>query len=298
MSALTIPQRPLRPFLGEEFSLTTWEQLQPFYENLKNRAIESADELRQWFLDKSELESYLSENFAWRYIRMTCDTSSEQYQQEFNDFVENFQPQLSTYGNELDKKALASPFLSELKDQGFEVALRGMKKAIEIFREENIPLQTQIQTEQAQYGAIIGAMMVTINGEEMTLQKASDILQSTDRAVREEAWQQIQTRRLADKDKLDQLLNSLRDLRHEVATNAGFANFRDFMFAALGRFDYTPQDCFNFHESVADAVVPMLNDMAQERKDALALEALRPWDFKVDPQNRPPLKPFSTGKNC
>ena len=296
MSALTIPQRPLRPFLGEEFSLTTWEQLQPFYENLKNRAIESADELRQWFLDKSELESYLSENFAWRYIRMTCDTSSEQYQQEFNDFVENFQPQLSTYGNELDKKALASPFLSELKDQGFEVALRGMKKAIEIFREENIPLQTQIQTEQAQYGAIIGAMMVTINGEEMTLQKASDILQSTDRAVREEAWQQIQTRRLADKDKLDQLLNSLRDLRHEVATTAGFANFRDFMFAALGRFDYTPQDCFNFHESVADAVVPMLNDMAQERKDALALEALRPWDFKVDPQNRPPLKPFSTGE--
>lgn len=296
MSALTIPQRPLRPFLGEEFSLTTWEQLQPFYENLKNRAIESADELRQWFLDKSELESYLSENFAWRYIRMTCDTSSEQYQQEFNDFVENFQPQLSTYGNELDKKALASPFLSELKDQGFEIALRGMKKAIEIFREENIPLQTQIQTEQAQYGAIIGAMMVTINGEEMTLQKASDILQSTDRAVREEAWQQIQTRRLADKDKLDQLLNSLRDLRHEVATNAGFANFRDFMFAALGRFDYTPQDCFNFHESVADAVVPMLNDMAQERKDALALEALRPWDFKVDPQNRPPLKPFSTGE--
>ncbi len=296
MSALTIPQRPLRPFLGEEFSLTTWEQLQPFYENLKNRAIESADELRQWFLDKSELESYLSENFAWRYIRMTCDTSSEQYQQEFNDFVENFQPQLSTYGNELDKKALASPFLSELKDQGFEIALRGMKKAIEIFREENIPLQTQIQTEQAQYGAIIGAMMVTINGEEMTLQKASDILQSTDRAVREEAWQQIQTRRLADKDKLDQLLNSLRDLRHEVATNAGFANFRDFMFAALGRFDYTPQDCFNFHESVADAVVPMLNDMAQERKDALALEGLRPWDFKVDPQNRPPLKPFSTGE--
>ena len=296
MSALTIPQRPPRPFLGEEFSLTTWEQLQPFYENLKNRVIESTDELRQWFLDKSELESYLSENFAWRYIRMTCDTTSEQYQQEFNDFVENFQPQLSAYGNELDKKALASPFLDELKDQGFEVALRGMKKAIEIFREENIPLQTQIQTEQAKYGAIIGAMTVTINGEEMTLQKASDILQSTDRALREEAWQQIQTRRLTDKDTLDQLLNSLRDLRHEVATNAGFANFRDFMFAALGRFDYTPQDCFNFHESVAEGVVPMLNDMAQERKEALALEALRPWDFKVDPQNRPPLKPFSTGE--
>ena len=296
MSALTIPQRPARKFLGEEFSLTTWEQLHPFYENLKNRSIQSVGDLRQWFLDKSELESYLSENFAWRYIRMTCDTASEQYQQEFNDFVENFQPYLSAYGNELDKKAVESPFLGELKDTGFEVALRSMKKAIEIFREENIPLQTQIQTEQAKYGAIVGAMTVNMNGEEVTLPKASDFLQSTDRDLREQVWMKIQTRRLEDKVALDELLNSLRDLRNQTAINAGFANFRDYMFAALGRFDYTPQDCFNFHESVAEAVVPLLNVMANERKEALQLDTLRPWDLKVDPENRPPLKPFSTGE--
>ncbi|NBB17927.1 M3 family oligoendopeptidase [Runella sp. CRIBMP] len=296
MSAITIPQRPARTFLGEEFELTTWEQLQPFYENLKKRAIYSVDDLRQWFLDKSELESYLSENFAWRYIRMTCDTASEQYQKEFNDFVENFQPHLSAYGNELDKKALESPYLGELKDSGFDITLRSMKKAIEIFREENIPIQTQIQTEQAKYGAIVGAMTVNIDGEEVTLQKASDYLQSTDRVLRELVWNKLQVRRFESKDQLDELLNTLRDLRHQLAVNAGFANFRDYMFAALGRFDYTPQDCFNFHESVAEAVVPMLNDMAAERKEALQLDSLRPWDFKVDPQNRPPLKPFSTGE--
>ncbi len=296
MSAITIPQRPARTFLGEEFELSTWEQLQPFYENLKKRAIHSVDDLRQWFLDKSELESYLSENFAWRYIRMTCDTASEQYQKEFNDFVENFQPHLSAYGNELDKKALESPYLGELKDSGFDITLRSMKKAIEIFREENIPIQTQIQTEQAKYGAIVGAMTVNIDGEEVTLQKASDYLQSTDRALRELVWNKLQVRRFESKDQLDELLNTLRDLRHQLAVNAGFANFRDYMFAALGRFDYTPQDCFNFHESVAEAVVPMLNDMAAERKEALQLDSLRPWDFKVDPQNRPPLKPFSTGE--
>lgn len=296
MSALTIPQRPARKFLGEEFSLTTWEQLQPFYENLKNRSIHSVGELRQWFLDKSELESYLSENFAWRYIRMTCDTASEQYQQEFNDFVENFQPYLSAYGNELDKKAVESLFLSELEDTGFDITLRSMKKAIEIFREENIPLQTQIQTEQAKYGAIVGAMTVNMNGEEITLPKASDFLQSPDRDLREQVWLKIQTRRLEDKVALDELINNLCDLRNQTAINAGFANFRDYMFAALGRFDYTPQDCFNFHESVAEAVVPMLNDMANERKQALQLDRLRPWDLKVDPDNRPPLKPFSTGE--
>lgn len=296
MSSIHIPQRPARQFLGEEFELNTWEQVQPFYENLKNRSIHSVNDLREWFSHRSELESYLSENFAWRYIRMTCDTTNEEYQQAFNDFVENIQPYLSMYGNDLDQKALSSPFLGELPEQGFSITIRGMKKAIEIFREENIPLQTQIQTEQAQYGAIIGAMTVEVDGEEMTLQRASDFLQSTDRELRERVWRKIQDRRFQDRDTLDDLLNRLRNTRHQVAVNANFANFRDFMFAALGRFDYTPQDCFNFHESVAEAVVPMLNNMAQERQRALKVSQLRPWDFKVDPQNSPPLKPFSTGE--
>ena len=296
MTAQNLPQRPLRQFLNEQFELSTWDELQPFYENLQNRAIQNKTDLRQWFLDRSELESYLSENFAWRYIRMTCDTASEQYQQEFNDFVENIQPQLATFGNILDQKALVNPFLNDLTDNGFAITIRGMKKAAEIFREENITLQTQIQTEQAKYGAIVGAMSVLINGEEMTLQKAGDLLQATDRTLREKTWQIIQNRRLQNEQTLDALLNSLRDLRHQTALNANFANFRDYSFAALGRFDYNPQDCFDFHESVAEAVVPLLNDMATERKAALKLDLLRPWDFKVDSQNLPPLKPFSTGE--
>ncbi len=135
-----------------------------------------------------------------------------------------------------------------------------------------------------------------LDGEEMTLQKAADRLQDTDRTVREEAWRAISGRRYQDHDKLDELLDLLVKLRDQVGRNAGFANYRDYMFAAMGRFDYTPQDCFEFHESVREAVVPLLNDMAQARKASLQVDTLRPWDFKVDPQGRPPLKPFSTGE--
>lgn len=293
---VAIPQRPQRAFIGEEFDLRSWEDLQPFYENLKSRDINSTDDLRQWFRDRSELESYLSENFAWRYIRQTCDTANEELVQALQFFITDIQPHLAAYSNELDKKAIESPYLSELKDQGFEVAVRGMKKSIEIFREENIPLQTQIQTEERKYGAIAGAMTVTLDDEEMTLQKAADRLQSTDRAVREEAWRAISERRYQAHDELDDLLNKLVELRHKVAHNAGFDNFRDYMFAALGRFDYTPQDCFDFHESVTEAVVPLLNDMARERKEALGVDLLRPWDTKVDIHGRPPLKPFQSGQ--
>ncbi|MGV3560121.1 M3 family oligoendopeptidase [Larkinella arboricola] len=302
---LVIPTRPARPFIGEDFVLNTWDEVKPLYDNLVERPIHNVDELRQWFADRSELESFLSENFAWRYIRMTCDTSDPELINQFNFFITEIQPQLSAYENQLDKLAVESPYLAELRDKGFDITVRGMKKAIEIFRDENIPLQTDIQTEQRKYGAIVGAMTIEMPNaegvvEEITLPQASTLLQSPDRAVREEVWRKIQERRYEDVDSLDELYDRLVDLRHRVAVNAGFANFRDYMFAAMGRFDYTPQDCFNFHASVAKAVVPLLDQLAQERKQKLAkadasFETLRPWDAKVDPDGLPALKPFETG---
>ncbi|WP_460980451.1 M3 family oligoendopeptidase [Spirosoma fluminis] len=292
---LQLPARPDRRFIGDELTLTSWDDVRPLYDDLLNRTIQNASDLRQWLLDRSELESYLSENFAWRYIRMTCDTANEELINQLNFFIAEIQPPMTTYGNDLDLKAVNSPFLSQLTDEGYDVMVRGMKKAIDIFREKNIPLQTELQTEERKYGAIAGAMTVVINGREMTLPEASDLLQSTDRAVREEAWRKIWERRYKDHEALDELFDRLRDLRHQVALNAGFANFRDYSFAALGRFDYTPQDCVNFHESVADAVVPLLNTLANERKEKLGVEPLRPWDAKVDVEGRLPLKPFATG---
>ena len=294
---IDIPTRSKRIFIGEEFDLKKWEDLQPFYENLKNREINSVDDLRQWFLDRSELESYLSENFAWRYIRQTCDTANTGLINALQFFITEIQPKLAEYGNELDKKIVENPFLSELTDKGFDITLRGMKSAIELFREENIPVITEMQTEERKYGAVAGAMTVTLDGEEMTLQKAADRLQSTDRTIREEAWRAISGRRYEDHEKLDELLNKLVSLRDLVGRNAGFANYRDYMFAAMGRFDYTPQDCFDFHTSVKEAVVPLLDTMANNRKEALNVDSLRPWDTKVDPKGLAPLVPFENGED-
>lgn len=302
MQEITIPQRKLRTFIGEEFALNSWQDLKPLYENLVGRSIKNAQDLSQWFIDRSELESFLSENMAWRYIKMTCDTVSEENQKNYQFFVEQIQPELSVYSDQLNKKALESQFLSELTDAGFNAAgfrimIRGMQKSVEIFREVNIPIETQIQTKQTEYQATTAAMTVTINGEELTLPKAGDLLQSPNREIREEAWTKISERRYQDHEKLDLLFNELRDLRHQLAVNAGFINFRDYMFAAMGRFDYTPQDCFNFHEAVAQTVVPLVNDMTKERKSKLNIEVLRPWDLKVDPDGKPALKPFSNGED-
>ncbi len=296
MEELILPTRKPRTFLPENFELASWNTLEPYVKNLNERNINSEADLRKWFFDRSELESYLMENMAWRYIKMTCDTANEERQQAYHFFVSEIQPHLSVYDDKLNKKALESPFLAQLTDSGFDIAIRAMKKEVEIFREENIAISTEIQTKQTEYQAISGAMTVTINGEEMTLQKAGLLLQSVVRAERENAYMEINNRRYTDASKLDQLFNELRDLRHQLAVNAGFENFRDYMFAAMGRFDYTPQDCFDFHNSVAAAVVPLLNEATAERQQKLGLDQLRPWDGSVDTKGRPALKPFKNGK--
>ena len=290
-------ERPKRKFLPENFSVTDWTNLKPYFDNLLARDLNSLAALRQWLHDRSELESVISEDLAWRYINMTRYTENQEYSKRYEDFVVNIQPQIAPVSDQLNKKAAASAFLATLeKEAGFDIMIRSLKKDIEIFREENIPLYTEITTEQQKYAQISGAMTVEIDGQEKTLQQASVLLMSTDRKKREEVYHKITNRRLKDKSELDDLFTRLIKLRDKVATNAGFKNFRDYMFKSLGRFDYTPQDCFNFHQSIQSGVVPILNDFARERKQALKVDALRPWDKAVDPEGKDPLKAFSDGQ--
>jgi oligoendopeptidase F len=290
--------RPRRTFLSEEFTVSDWNSLKPHFENLLSRELSDIGSLRRWLSDRSELESLISEDMGWRYIKMTCYTDNEEYSARYKDFVENIQPQIAPLADQLNKKMATSPFLVQLEiEPGFKILIRNLKKDIELFREENIPLFTEINTDTQKYAQISGAMMVELNGQELTLQQASVILQSTDRARREEAYRKISERRLKDKTELDDLFSKLIGLRHEVSKNAGFTNFRDYMFKAYGRFDYTPKDCFDFHDAIASEVVPILNELSKERKEKLKVTSLRPWDKAVDPEGREPLKAFESGKD-
>jgi len=274
-----------------------WEALEPIFKELLDRPINSAEELEQWLRDGSELGAAIEEDFAWRYIRMTCDTTSEDLLQKFQYFATEIEPKIAPYSNELNKKLVNSEWVDKLDHDKFFIYLRGVKKALELFREENIPLQTEIQVEQQKYQGISGAMSVHIDDKEYTLEQASVFLKGTDRTKRQEVWEKITARRLQNKDELNQLFDHLRALRHKVALNAGFENFRDYMFQALGRFDYTPQDCYAFHEAIEKEIVPILRSQAEKRKKALDVGTLRPWDMDVDISGKPALKPFNSGND-
>jgi len=289
-------KRLSRNFLPQNFTVTDWASLAPYFEQLMAINIDSLPELKKWLQDLSELEAVISEDACWRQIRMTCDTENKELEDAYNFFCTDIQPHIQPYADALNKKLLASKALDQLNPDEYFTYLRSIRKSIDLFREENIPLQSEISVLQQQYGQITGDMMIVVNGREYTLQQAAKFLENPDRTIRQQVYEQMQERRLQDKEKLDILFDKLIDLRNREAHNAGFENYRDYRFKELGRFDYTKEDCFRFHEAVKLHVMPLVNNILEQKKIKLGLENLRPWDLDAEPVGTDPLHPFENGK--
>lgn len=295
MINLTIPKK-IRTYIPQELEMK-WENLEPILNELQGRPIDNVEQLEQWLKDRSELEAALEEDFAWRYIKMSCDTANEELVKSFQYFATEIEPKISPIANKLNQKFNDSPFINDLDQDKYFVFIRAIRKAIELFRDENVPLLTTLQVTQQKYQSITGSMSVTINDQEYTMEQAANFLKDLDRGVRQQAWETLQQRRLVDKDQLNQLFDELIKLRHQVALNAGFENYRDYMFQALGRFDYTPKDCYKFHEAIEKEIVPILREQAEKRVELLGLDQLRPWDMEVSTSGKPALKPFKDGQD-
>ncbi len=285
-----------RKYLPETLTASDWETIEPYFKELLQRPVQSAGELEVWLKDMSELEAMLNEEFCWRQIKMTCDTNNKSLEESFNYFCMEIQPKVQPYAFELNKKLVDSAFINELDHDRFFTYLRTIRKHIDLFREENIPIQAEMAVLQQQYGMITGKMAIEVNGKEYTLQQAAKFFQSHGRSLREEVYRKVNERRLEDKEPLNHLFTELIKKRNQEALNAGFENYRDFKFKELGRFDYTKEDTFKFHDSVKQHVLPLVNKIYAHKKQKLLLETLRPWDMEAEPEGTKPLTPFETGK--
>lgn len=291
-NTIEIPTRPKRNFVSEDLVIDSWEKIESLFEDLFNRDIKNTSELERWMSDRSELAAVLEEDMAWRYIKMNIDTTDKELGERFHFWIKEISPKIAPYSHKLNLKLVDSPFLNELDADKYRIYLRGIRKSIEIFREENIPLFTEMEAKQQEYGAIAAKMSIEVNGEQLTMQQAQQLLKDTNREKREEIYHKIQKRRFQDEKALDDLYDELIILRQKIAKNAAFQNYRDYMFSAMGRFDYTATDCYNFHDAIAQEIVPIISSFEEKRKKKLNYTEYKPWDTSVDVDGLPALKPF------
>ena len=290
MTTASYPRR----FVDPAAKLESWDEIEPYFDKLRDREIDTVEKIEPWLIDCSELLACIDEVGTDRYVKMTCQTDDEARSQAYLDFIEHIEPGVKPRSHELNVKYTKSPAAAKLPQDRYAVLDRSIRAQVSLFRQENVAIQVEEAKLEQEFQQISGAQTVQFEGEEQTLQQLARYAERTDRDIRRRAWEAESDRRLEDADKLDAIFDKLVELRHQMALNADCVDYREYAFKAKERFDYTPEDCRAFHDAVEKAAVPALRAMLEDRKRRLGVEPLRPWDVAVDLEGRPPLAPFET----
>ena len=284
-----------RGFVPADLDGTEWAQVEPLATALLGREIPDAAAMETWLLDRSDLDAACSEAAARLYINMTCDTADESASGAYRVYIEEVAPKMKPVAFAMDRKQVEAAERLGMDTGTYAVLHRDTKADVELFRDENVPLETTLDTLSQDHQAIIGAMTVEFEGETKTMPQMAVYAESNDRDLRERAWRATAARRLQDRERIDAIFDEMVGLRHAVATNAGFGSFTNYMYAAKHRFDYTPAMCTAFHDGVEREIMPLCARLDEARRSALGIDELRPWDLSVDPDGDEPLRPFEGG---
>lgn len=275
-------------FFGE-----MWAEAGARLEELAEEVV-TAEGAEGWLGHWSDVHRVVSEAGDWAARRASEDTSDADAEAAHLEYMEAVAPLAAVAEQKLKEKLLGVA--------GYEPSaeachlVKRLRSEADLFRAENVPLNAQIDSLAADYDKIVGAMTVRdgVGAEELTLQQAERALQDTDRGVREAAWRAVQGRWLEDRGRLDELFLKLRGMRQEVAANGGYANYRDYRWAELQRFDYSPADGARFAEAIEKSFTPLALERREKRRRQLGVDSLRPWDLQVDAQSRAALSPFQS----
>jgi oligoendopeptidase F len=281
-----------RQFVPTHADMGKWSDIEAVFSALDSRPIDRVEDLKTWMVDCGELAACISEEYHVRYVAMTCQTDDAEKEKAYLEFIQDIHEKCKPRWHAINTRYVDSRIRKRLAAKKYKVYDRSKETSVRLFREENIPLQTKDNTLDQQHQKITGAMTVTHDGREQTLQQMVRYQLEPDRNIRKEAWEKVAKRRLVDRDSLNEIFDEMIAIRTQMARQAGFDNFREYQFLVYERFDYTPQDCFAFHDAIEKIVVPVNRQIQKERREKLGIAPLRPWDLAVDVQNRPPLRPF------
>jgi oligoendopeptidase F len=281
-------------FFQEEISLQDPELVEKKLEKLLDQEINSVGELKEWLLAETKLSEAIQEVLSGDYIAFNRYNNDENIKKRFEHDQEVIIPIVKKYGALLDKKFYESPYRDQLDQEKYKQLIRSKVNSIELFREENIPLEVEEDQLHNEYFEITGSLTVMWEGEEKTIPQMRKYLQDSNRETREKAWKLVWDEILKHEDRLNEMMSELITIRHKKAQNAGLANYRDYMFKKYERFDYTPEDTFQFHDAVEKHVVPLADKIQREHQKELGLDTYRPWDTQAIAEGKKPLKPFET----
>jgi oligoendopeptidase F len=279
-------RRPL-PESAAALAHATWDDIAGWYDDLATVSLDGSN-LESWLTTWSRLDELVTEAASLAMIDYTCDTTDGTKEAAHLRFSTDILPRLE------EKEVILARRLVEAGTSrpDMQTVVRRFRTAIEIFREANVPLVAEAEGLAARYQQVTGGMTAEWGGERVPLPRLSPFLKSREREVREAAWRASVGPYVAVRDELATLFDRMVVLRNTMARNAGFSDYRGYVFAAKCRFDYTPADTERLHDAIEATVVPAVERAMEARRRELGLTALRPWDTAVDPWRQTAPVPY------
>ena len=280
------------PRTPADFASAGWDDIKPYYDAIAVAPL-SNETIDAWLATWSRLEELVSEAASLSMIAYTCDTADPIKEAAYLRFSSEVLPQAEEQGVRLARLLVASG----LTVPGLEVPLQRFRTSIALFREANVQITAELEALGAQYQKITGGMTAEWDGERKALPQLAPYLESSDREIRERAFRRSVEPYVQARNELAAQFDEMLSRRQRMANNAGYPSFRDYVFPAKYRFDYTAEDCAAFHEAVLATVVPAVERTLVERRKRLGLPTLRPWDVAVSPYRPDMRRPFENGKD-
>lgn len=281
-----------RVFLPEDFVFSTWKTIAPYFDILLEADLKTKDDMVQWIVRRGEVEACFIEAYAWAQVESSCDTQSKEAKEKLRYMDAEAMPQFSVMSDKLNGKFIDCGLADTLDPEMYAEYTRCIRNQKELFRAENVPLAAQDAELEVEYSEVVSGIMMEYKGGQYTPQQMAVFLEHKDEAVRKEAYDIVKKARKAKSEIIHDIYDRMIAVRHQIAQNAGFENYRDYVFRAKNRFDYTPQDCFDFHTGIQNHMVPLYENILEEKRIQLKKEKLDVWDLAVDLDGDKPLKPF------
>ncbi|MDW0115324.1 M3 family oligoendopeptidase [Sporosarcina thermotolerans] len=280
-------------YYKELVDLENVEGVESQFLGLLDVQIESVSDLEKWLEDEKELMFKINEAITGHHLDFYRNTEDTEIKSTYLHDQQVIHPLLLKYEAKLNEKCCESPFFHELDEKRYGLMRRVRKSKVKLFREENIPLMVKEQELCTKYSEIMGGLTVEWEGEEKPFPFIKSQLDHLDREVREKAYHAMMSAHRQIKPDMDAIMDELVRLRHQIAKQAGFENYREYMFVEKNR-EYSVQDCYDFHENAEKHIIPAWNRLADVFKNKLGVDTYRPWDNTAKLLKKPPYSEVST----
>lgn len=276
-----------KKYYQELIDLQDVKGLEDQIQSLLNVPIESVSDLENWLNEEKNLMIKIYEAMTGHEVDFYRNTEDPQIKSTYLHDQQVVLPLLMKYEAKLNEKLCNSPYFEQLDEKRYGLMRRVRESKVKLFREENIPLFVKEQELSTKYSEIMGGLTVEWDGEEKPFPFIQSQLDNLDREVREKAYKKVGEAYRKIKPDMDAIMDELVQLRHQIALNAGFENYRDYMFVVKNR-EYSVQDCYDFHENVEKHIIPAWNRLAEVFKAKLGVDTYRPWDTSAKLMKKAP----------